>query len=269
MKKSLYYLTLIVLFFSCKEEKKTDNTGSANKRVEIPATLQKLIETANKDSQNIELQIQTITSLDSLGLHKEALAKLDKIITTDSLNNIFWLKRGQICKQMGDTLAAIKAFRYSARVYPTPIAMMELANLYAETKNPLAISICTQLMKMNPSKEYDAQANFFIGVYYSKIANKTLAISYFNKSISEDFHFAEAYIEKGYLLYNDKKFDEALNTFVLLSKNNQMLADGYYWQAKCYEALNKKQEAIGLYEKTLQLDASIEEATTAINRLKK
>ena len=127
----LLFAIIITLFFCCKNEKIEDEIIAENKVNEIPESIKKLMNAAIKDSNNVTLKLQIISSLDSLGLHNEALNNLDKLITTDSLNNIFWLKRGQICKQTGDTIAAIKAFKYSARVYPTPQAMMELANLYA------------------------------------------------------------------------------------------------------------------------------------------
>ena len=94
------------------------------------------MENAAKDSGNIALKINLIDALDSLGFRKEALHEIDKLITTDSLNNTFWLKRGQICKVLEDTPSAIRSFHFAAKIYPTPLALMELANLYAETKNP-------------------------------------------------------------------------------------------------------------------------------------
>jgi len=269
MKKSLLFILTIVLLFSCKDEKKENNITTEKKTIEIPAPIKTLMDAAKKDSNNLELNLQIVTSLDSLGLYKDALINLDKFIKKDSFNNTLWLKRGQICKEAQDTVAAIKAFTYAARIYPTPQTLMELANLYAETRNPLTISICEQLMKMNPSKEYDAQAYFFVGVYYSKTGDKINALNCFNKSISQDFHFSDAYIEKGYLLYNDKRYQDALVVFVQLSKVNQMLSDGYYWQAKCNEALNKKEAAIALYEKALLLDPNLTEAKDAIEKLKK
>jgi tetratricopeptide (TPR) repeat protein len=215
------------------------------------------------------LKLKIVTSLDSLGFHKEALSKLDELITKDSLNNDFWLQRGIICKQTGDTAAAIKAFKYSAKIYPTPTSMMELANLYAETKNPLTISISKQLLKMNPGGDYNAQAYLLVGIYYAKVGDKNNALTFYNKSIAEDFHFSEAYLEKGYLLYNDKKYTDALKNFIQLTQVNQTLADGYYWQAKCLEALNDKANSIKMYQKTIQLDTTIKEATIAIERLSK
>jgi tetratricopeptide (TPR) repeat protein len=268
MKKIMFLVFVAPIFFSCKDEKKYPITSAQINAIEIPEVIKTMINAAKKDSTNIQLQMKLIASLDSIGLHKQALINIDKLITTDSLNNSFWLKRGQICKQLEDTPAAIQSFKYAARIYPTPIAMMELANLYAETKNIAALSISDQLMKMNPGGNYNAQAYFFMGVYFSKIGNQKYALDNFNKSIAIDFHFVDAYIEKGYLFYSNKNYSDALKTFQQLTAINQTSADGYYWQAKCYEAINNKNEAISLYEKALLLNQNIQEAKDAIARLK-
>lgn len=257
-----------ILFVACKEEKKDHQLSVEKVQQAIPDNVKQLISLAPKDTANKELQLQIVASLDSFGLHNEALIKLDKLIITDSFNNSYWLKRGQICKVIGDTTAAIKAFRYAAKVYPTPISLMELANLYAEAKNPLTLSICKQLVEMNPSGDYNAQAYLLVGIYYTNIGNKIQALEFYNKSIAQDFHFTDAYMEKGYFLYNEKKYAEALKNFQQLSQLNQTFADGYYWQGKCYEALTDKINAVKFYEKCVQLDTSIKEATAAITRLK-
>lgn len=269
MDRFLFYFIFVIVFFSCQQTEKKISTNSNNLKIEIPSELKKLIENSTKDSNNIDLKLKIIYSFDSLGLHKEALIYIDKLITTDSLNNAFWLKRGQTCKQFEDTAAAIKAFRYAVRIYPTPIALMELANMYAETKNPLTLAICNQLIKMNPDGTYNGYANFLIGIYYSKIGDKKNAITAFDNSITEDIYFSDAYIEKGYILFNDKKYNEALKVFEQLTSINQTSANGYYWQAKCNQIINKKEEAIRLYEKALILDPSIIEAKQALDKLKK
>ncbi len=269
MKKSVLFIFIITSFFSCKNEKKDNTTTTPTQHIAIPENITKLMELAKKDSANSDLQLKIVTSLDSIGLHKEALTKVDRLINSDSLNNTLWLKRGQICKQLEDTAAAIKAFKYAARIYPTPPALMELANLYAETKNPLTISVCNQLVKMNPGGNYNAQANFFAGIYFSKIGDNKNAIAAFDQSIGENIHFTEAYIEKGYIFFNAKKYPEALKVFEQLTKVNQTSADGYYWQAKCNEAMNHGALAVSLYQKALEFDPEIKEATAAIERLKK
>ena len=267
--KSFIGIILTSLFFiSCKEKPdvKVLPKESSIEKV-VPKEINEIIEKISKDSNNSNNQFQLVNTLDSLGYQKQSLQQLDKLITKDSLNNDYWLKRGQLCKVLEDTASAIKAFHYAARIYPSPIALMELANLYAETKKANTISVCNQLMKMNPDGSFDAQANFFIGVYYSKIKDENMALSYFNKAIQKDFHFDDAYIEKGYLLYNNKKFVEALKTFKQLTTVNQTSVDGYYWLGKCYEALNNKSDAIKNYQSALLLNTDLNEATEAIERL--
>ncbi|HNN30868.1 MAG TPA: tetratricopeptide repeat protein, partial [Chitinophagaceae bacterium] len=61
---------------------------------------------------------------------------------------------------------------------------------------------------------------------------------------------------------------KALEIFKLSAQVNATYADSYYWQAKCYEALNDKQNAISNYEKALILDKNLQEAEVAIKRLK-
>lgn len=268
MKKSVGFVALIALLISCGDKEKpiVHNADIGSK---LPASVTKLITDAKKDSTNTTLQLQLVNAYDSLAMYKNAIVTLDKLITVDSLNYDFWLRRGQLCKLANDTPAATKSFRYAAKIYPSPIALMELANVYAETKNPLTLSVVQQLMKNNPGGDYNAKAYFFAGVYYSKIGDTRNAIDFFNKSMAQDIGFADAYIEKGYLLYHNKNFTEALKVFEGLITVNITSADGYYWCAKCKEALNDKQKAIELYEKALVLDKNIKEAADALERLKK
>jgi tetratricopeptide (TPR) repeat protein len=268
MRKIFILISVIVFCFSCKDEtKKAKETILTKPKIVLPEALQELVNDAKKDSNNVSKQVELIRQLDSSGFHSNALHHLDILISKDSLNNDYWLKRGQICKVLEDTPSAIKAFHYAARIYPTPLALMELANLYAETKNVKTVSICKQLMSMNPDGSYDAQANFFMGVFFSKMNDIPNAIKYFDLSIEKDFHFDDAYIEKGYLLYNNKKYDAALTVFKQLVAVNQTSADGYYWIAKNFEALGKIDEAIKNYNKALVFNTELNEAKQAITRL--
>lgn len=267
--KRIFFITTIIFFcFACKDDQKDDLAKTLNKPVvDLPESLQQLANEIKRDSSNINKQLDLVQQLDSLGFQSKALELLDKLISKDSLNNEYWLKRGQLCKVLEDTPSAIKAFHYAARIYPNPISLMELANLYSETKNQKTISICNQLMKMHPDGSYDAQANFFVGVYYSKLNDLNNAINHFNLCIEKDFHFDDAYIEKGYLLYNNKKLDAALKVFQQLVAMNQTSADGYYWIGKIYETLNKKNEALKNYQKALVFNDQLKEASEAINRI--
>jgi tetratricopeptide (TPR) repeat protein len=76
-----------------------------------------------------------------------------------------------------------------------------------------------------------------------------------------------AYMEKGFIYFDKKDYTHALQIYQLASQVNNTYADAYYWQAKCYEAMQKKNEAIKNNQTSLTLDPSLHEAATALNRL--
>ncbi|MGG2334294.1 tetratricopeptide repeat protein, partial [Salmonella enterica] len=86
--------------------------------------------------------------------------------------------------------------------------------------------------------------------------------------IKENYTYMEAYMEKGFIYYDAKKINEALQIFQMAANINNTYADAYYWQAKCYEALNKKENAIKNYQLALKIDEHLKEATQALERLK-
>lgn len=266
-KPSCFLLLITISFISCKEKDKVDRESSKS-TVSIPANLQSLMEEANATNNNIELRLQLAEKLDSAKLYGFAVAQMDSLLVGDSLNSAYWLKRGQYLRRGEDTAKAIKSFEYAAKIYAGDVQLIELANLYAETKNPKTLTICNILVKNFPNGKYNDQACFFEGLYYSKLNEPEKAIALYDKCLQSNFHFLDAYIEKGYLLFNQKKYNEALPVFTKLNEVSVTNADGYYWQAKCYEALNKKTEAIKFYEQALTLDATIVEAKEALERLK-
>lgn len=78
----------------------------------------------------------------------------------------------------------------------------------------------------------------------------------------------DAYLEKGYVYYDTKKYDKALAVFALACEVRNRFADAYYWQGKCYEAMNKKTEAVAKYQQAYDINNTLVEAQDAIKRLK-
>jgi tetratricopeptide (TPR) repeat protein len=144
---------------------------------------------------------------------------------------------------------------------------LALANLYAETKNPKTLNICQQIDNLGLGREYDAYTAFFAGIFFSRMGNKDKALFFFDKSIANNYTFMEAYLEKGYVYFDTKKYDKALAVFKMAAEVKNRFADAYYWQGKCYEALNQKTEAVTKYQQALGFDNSMVEADAAIKRL--
>ena len=67
--------------------------------------------------------------------------------------------------------------------------------------------------------------------------------------------------------FDNRQYDEALNVFQFAGTVNSLYADAYYYQAKCYEAMQKKDSAVEKYKQSLSLDKGLTEAHEGLKRL--
>ncbi|OIQ97495.1 tetratricopeptide repeat protein [mine drainage metagenome] len=267
MKYCLSIVVLLLLFIAgCKND---DNANSSDeKRLRENNILLHQLEkqiAANRDS--IGLRLKLVDALDSLNNYKEAAAQLDSLIGKDSLNYGLWFRKGRLLETAKDTFNAILSYNKALKIYPSPDGQLQLANLLAESKNENALVICQRVQELRLGREYSAHCNFIAGVYFARIGNKQKALQLFDACINDNFAYMEAYQEKGFIFYDDKKFAEALKIFQMAANVNNTYADAYYWQAKCFEAMNKKEEAIKNYQTSLVLDKNLKEAKDALKRL--
>lgn len=202
------------------------------------------------------------------GRSQEALKQYDDMLQTDSTNFEPWYDKGMLLIQMNDTPAAIQALARSYALQPLTLNGLALANLYAETKNPLALTIADEIIGKDSLSE-SLDPIFIKGVYYSNTKQYPQAMEMFDKCIKTDWKFTDAYIEKGIILYEEKNIDLALETFKMAATVSASNADAYYWQGRCYEAAGKKEEALDNYMRAYALDRSFTQAKEAISRLQK
>ncbi|HMZ45460.1 MAG TPA: tetratricopeptide repeat protein [Chitinophagaceae bacterium] len=259
-------MKLVVLFsfiflYACNA-----NNNNVHHKNNSPVEYLKNQITSYPDS--VELRMQLIDVLDSMKLYKEALFELDVLIKKDSFNAENWYYKAQLYEKSKDTVAAIINYKRAIRIYPSPDNILTLANLYAEYRNDTALILCVEIETTYTDKKYSADCMFIAGVYYARTGNFTKAMELFDLCINNSYSYIVAYLEKGFIYYDNKDYKKALEIFKLSAQVNATYADSYYWQAKCYEALNDKQNAISNYEKALILDKNLQEAEVAIKRLK-
>ena len=254
------------LLLACNQPVKNKVPDTLTKE-EMPAPVQQLFKqiAANPDSTGLRLRL--VNALDSLGAYGQALGQMDSLIKKDSLNYGLWYRKALLQESTKDTSGALRSYRYAIRIYPSPDAQLSAANLLAERKDSTALLICRQVASMRMGREYTAHCHFITGVYLARTGNKQKALDAFNNSIANDLNYTEAYMEKGFLYYDDKKYTEALKVYQTLVTVKNTYPDGYYWLAKTEEALNNKAEAINNYQKALTLDPALKEAATALQRL--
>lgn len=142
-----------------------------------------------------------------------------------------------------------------------------LAYEYAEAKSPKALSLTDTLIKYDKT-ETVARAWYIKASYYNNTGNTREAMRYYDSSNIADYNFLDTYLDKGRLLFKQKKYEQALKSFALGQKLSPGTADFYFWVAKTQEAMGNKQDAKTNYERAYALDQSLTEAKEAAERLK-
>lgn len=201
------------------------------------------------------------------GKNEEALQQYNSILEKDSSNFEIWYDKGMVLAQLKDTSGAIEALERSFSLQPINYSGLALATLYASAKNPRALEIC-DLLLANDTAGQQTDPIFMKGVYYSETKQYDKALGQFDECISRDWKMTDAYIEKGIVLFEQKKYSSALEIFKLASTVSNTNADAYFWAARTYEALGKKQEAVTNYQRALSLDKNFGEAWEALQRVK-
>lgn len=214
------------------------------------------------------LQLTLARSYDAQGKADEAL-KLCNDILQKAPERVDVIKmKAELLGKKGNTAEAISILEKAYNLTPYDIDLnYELAYKYAENKNAKVVSLCDSLIKID-TLNLHAEPYYYKGIYFSNINDKVKALALFDDAIRHDYNYLNAYIEKGRVLYEQKKLAEALKTAQLANTISPKFPDAYFWVAKCQEALGQKENAKLNYERAYGLDNSFTQAKEAADKLK-
>ena len=213
------------------------------------------------------LQLSLARAYDAQGKTDEALAACNYLLQNEPGQvNALMLKSDLLLKKE-DTSGAITALEraYSSVPFNREISN-KLAYQYAEAKNNKAISLADSLIRKDSLKLF-AEPYYVKGMYYSNIKDRAKAIQQFDATIKQDHRYLNAYIEKGKILFDQKKIAEALKTFELANRITPSFPDAWYWMGRCQEISGQKEEAKLNYEKAYSLDKTFTEAKEAAEKI--
>jgi len=270
MKNLLVLSVLVTMLFAC-------NNNSTNSAQQTQDSLQQLLQSyrdsLKKYPTDTLLKYNLVLTLQEAGRYKEAVNVLDSMnisrgdSTQMKVYFDYLFKRAELLVQAGDTANAIKTLKLFVIPGELTEAGLQLANLYAETRNPVTIAICDSMNKNDKSKR-DPNPDYLKGVYYYNIDDYSKALELFNSCIKKDYTFLDAYMEKGRILYKQSKYKEAMEVYDIAIKVSNSFADAHYWKGKCQEALGQKEEARISYQRAYAFDKTLTEAKEAADRIK-
>ena len=271
MKNLLVLLVLVtILLFACNN----NNSNSAQQTQDsLQQLLQSFRDSLKKYPTDTLLKYNLVLTLQDAGRYKEAVNVLDSMnismgdSTQMKVYFDYLFKRSELLLLAGDTANAIKTLEFFIIPGELTEAGLQLANLYAETKNPKTIAFC-DLMNKNDEGKRDPNPDYLKGVYYYNINDYSKALDLFNSCIKKDYTFLDAYMEKGRILYKQSKFKEAMDVYDIAIKVSNSFADAHLWKGKCQEALGQKEEAKISYQRAFAFDKTLTEAKEAADRIK-
>ena len=218
--------------------------------------------------KSVPLQLNLVQVYANKQQTSEALAACNKLLEQQPKHVGALMIKSDLLEAAGDSLGSLQTLQQAYALAPFNVELCyNLAFKYAQTKDLKTLALCDSLIK-NDSIERKAEPYYFKGVYYSNINDRIKALDQFNKAIATDYTFLDAYMEKGKMFFEGKKYNEAAKTFQLALRVSATFADGYYWLARCQEALADKDEAKLNYQRAFGLDKSLTEAKEAADRLK-
>ena len=263
----IIFPTACMMLASCQNNNTVSDSSNSN--TDSLSNPMALLEKSIKAYPDSLILIAKLSDLqEEKGQLDLALSTIDKGLERDSTAAIFHNRKASLLLAKGDTSGAISGLLKSLSYAPEQTDIhVELGFLYAAQKKKNALTVADFLLTQNDQPALQTQARFMKGVYYVNIGDKKNALLNFNECIINDYTFIDAYMEKGILLYNDKKYIDAQKSFEKALTISNTHAEAYFWTGKCLEALNKKEEALDYYKKTIGLDGKITEAAEGIKRL--
>jgi tetratricopeptide (TPR) repeat protein len=252
-------LALLITFqFACKEEKSAGNKNYSQS-------------SSNDASQNNQINPSQLSEdFASKGRINDAIQVLSAELKNSPENQALLYQLGDLYLQKGDTANAINSIQQSIDLGNADIdAIMKLGYILADKNDANCLVYANKLIKENNNANTNHLGYFLRGIYFANIENQKEAIISFDKSITENYRFIDAYIEKAILLYEGNEFKKSINLLQKGIEIDKFQADIYYWIGRNNEKLKNIDESIYYYEQTLALAPEFANAKFRLDSLNK
>lgn len=191
----------------------------------------------------------------AINKYNEAIKNIERAIhlaRTDEEKSFFLTTKGQMLLTANNTDSAIHYFRKSIDIFAgNSKAYLQLAQWYlSKLKIDSAMLYCNKALEINA---YYVEALNFRSTLWLYKGNINAAKEDLNRVLSLQPSNSLANNSMGYILYNEKKYDEALDYYTKALKNDSTIIEIYKNRAQIYYEKNQYILAKRDYQKYLNI----------------
>ncbi|MCL1463403.1 tetratricopeptide repeat protein [Argonema galeatum] len=183
----------------------------------------------------------------------------EEAVTKNKNDAAAWTNLGEAKRRLRDITKALDAHKKALEIDPNlepALVGLALAQMDSYKEDKGAIQSLSRAIKINPKR---AISYFYQGIifYERKPPELDEAMAAYDKSIDIDEDQQEAYHGLGLVLYNQGKFDQAINTYkktsLIYDTNHPKMYKDYADALKA-QGKNKLESAISFYQTAIELD---------------
>lgn len=175
----------------------------------------------------------------------------------------FWLGCTYRDRQQNDL--AIEQLTQAVALNPDLYnAQIMLAQLYAEKKDDKAIAYYEKASALDTT---NVEADYSKAMYWQTTGRTAAALKAYRAILLKDNQYTKAYYNIGYIYFEQKNYEQALQNFNIAVRTSPAYADAYYMRGLSAEMLGKKEDAQSDYSKALTFDPKHEKAAKAIDAM--
>ncbi len=170
-------------------------------------------------------------------------------------------------KEIKDTTDAIKYFSLATEINPLYYdAFIQLGLIYSAKHQDVAIGFYEKAFKINPK---NSEALYNMAYYYQTHNKPDIAIEKYKAILKFEPNNKFANYNIGYIYCEVlNKYNDAISWFEKAITIDNYYAEAYYNKGLCYELLKKYNIAREDYKKALELKPGYKKAMDGINRMK-
>ena len=181
----------------------------------------------------------------------------NRVLDVESGNAEGFFMLGRIYKDMTDTVKALQNFQKAVELNPQHFdAYMQLAIITGKKHLPISLQYINNALRIDSAS---SEARYAKAMYLQSEPkpNYAAAIALYDKIIEHDPHYTAAMLNKGILLLEQNKLDEAMRQFETSTKVEPTFAKGYYYQSIVADKKGDKARAKSLLEQAQTFDPNL------------